>query len=282
MALNGATKILLFGGSGQIGHAIRQVMSDKAVLIVPDRTACDFTNLTSLEQTLNNINPDIIINAAAYTQVDAAETHAVLARQVNTTAPALLARYAAEKNIRLIHYSTDYVFNGEGNEPWQESDTPAPFNTYGQTKYEADIAIMNSGCHYLILRSSWIYGHGENFISKIQAKARANEKLRVISNQIGAPTSAEFLAQATLTALQSEIEGLYHVAARGETSWYDYARFILPEYTNIEPILDTDLNLPARRPRNSRLNTEKFERVFGITPPLWQDDVRRYLKGSKA
>ena len=278
--------ILLFGKGGQVGWEQQRSLAVLGTVTALDHDSADhcgdFANPAGVAETVRALRPDVIVNAAAHTAVDKAESEADLARTLNATTPGAIAQEAAKLGAWLVHYSTDYVFDGSGQRPWKESDATGPLSVYGRTKLEGEQAVARCAQH-LVLRTSWVYAaRGGNFAKTMLRLAAERTQLSVIDDQFGAPTSAEFLAQATLTALQSKIEGLYHVAARGETSWYDYARFIIPEYTNIEPILDTDLNLPARRPRNSRLNTEKFEWVFGITPPLWPDDVRRYLKGSKA
>ncbi|MEK6685937.1 MAG: dTDP-4-dehydrorhamnose reductase, partial [Pseudomonadota bacterium] len=254
----------------------------------------DLTNLIGLKRTIRKIAPDVIVNAAAYTAVDKAESEPELAHILNAQAPDILAQEARQLNAWLVHYSTDYVFNGAGNQPYLETDVTDPLNIYGKTKLEGEKNIITSGCSYLIFRTSWIYAtNGNNFIKTILRLAQQRDKLEVVNDQVGSPTGAELLADITAYTLFSlkhkpEVSGLYHLVAGGCTSWYDFARFILEyaRYVNFPlkiqsdtllPITSKDFPLPAKRPLNSRLNTSKLENTFNLILPAWQTGVSRTL-----
>lgn len=281
--------ILLYGSTGQIGQCLKERLPALGHVIIPERkTDGDLENIPALLSYLEVVKPDIIVNAAAYTNVDAAEADAQRATLINTDAPAAMAQYAAAQDALLVHYSTDYVYDGSGQEPWTEEDTPCPINTYGRTKYNGDVAIQNSECRHFIFRTSWIYSsHGENFVRKILQKIHSKTPLRIVSDQIGAPTSAAFIADVTLKVL-SEIEknpallGLYHVAASGDTSWYSFARALLQELKimsyDIEPVLTKYFLSAAKRPLNSRLSTDKLHKNFSITSPHWTQTLQHVLK----
>ena len=291
-------KILLFGKNGQVGWELQRSLSSVGELVAldtDDQMPCgDFTRLEDIIQTIHSVSPDIIVNAAAYTAVDKAESESALAHTINTQAPKILAQESLKIGAWLVHYSTDYVFDGNGTKPWKETDPTAPINIYGSTKLEGEKAVINSGCKHLIFRTSWIYSaRGENFIKTMIRLAQSRDHLSVIDDQIGAPTGAELLADVTAhsicTALrQPQVSGLYHLAAKGEISWYGYANFVLDkarqsgiklqvQAENIRPITTGVFPQTARRPRNSRLNTKKIEHTFDLTLPLWQTGVTRML-----
>ena len=291
-------KILLFGKNGQVGWELQRSLSSVGELVAldtDDQMPCgDFTRLEDIIQTIHSVSPDIIVNAAAYTAVDKAESESALAHTINTQAPKILAQESLKIGAWLVHYSTDYVFDGNGTKPWKETDPTAPINIYGSTKLEGEKAVINSGCKHLIFRTSWVYSaHGKNFIKTIIHLAQSRDYLSVIDDQIGAPTGAELLADVTThsiyTALkQPHVSGLYHLAAKGETSWYGYANFVLDkarqsgiklqvQAENIQPVTTDAFPQTARRPRNSRLNTRKIEHTFDLTLPLWQTGVTRML-----
>ena len=291
-------KILLFGKNGQVGWELQRSLSSVGELVAldtEDQMPCgDFTRLEDIIQTIHSVSPDIIVNAAAYTAVDKAESESALAHTINTQAPKILAQESLKIGAWLVHYSTDYVFDGNGTKPWKETDPTAPINIYGSTKLEGEKAVINSGCKHLIFRTSWIYSaRGENFIKTMIRLAQSRDHLSVIDDQIGAPTGAELLADVTAhsicTALrQPQVSGLYHLAAKGEISWYGYANFVLDkarqsgiklqvQAENIRPITTGVFPQTARRPRNSRLNTKKIEHTFDLTLPLWQTGVTRML-----
>ena len=291
-------KILLFGKNGQVGWELQRSLSSVGELVAldtDDQTPCgDFTRLEDIIQTIHSVSPDIIVNAAAYTAVDKAESESALAHTINTQAPKILAQESLKIGAWLVHYSTDYVFDGNGTKPWKETDPTAPINIYGSTKLEGEKAVINSGCKHLIFRTSWIYSvRGENFIKTMIRLAQSRDHLSVIDDQIGAPTGAELLADVTAhsicTALrQPQVSGLYHLAAKGEISWYGYANFVLDkarqsgiklqvQAENIRPVTTDVFPQTARRPGNSRLNTKKIEHTFDLTLPLWQTGVTRML-----
>ena len=291
-------KILLFGKNGQVGWELQRSLSSVGELVAldtDDQMPCgDFTRLEDIIQTIHSVSPDIIVNAAAYTAVDKAESESALAHTINTQAPKILAQESLKIGAWLVHYSTDYVFDGNGTKPWKETDPTAPINIYGSTKLEGEKAVINSGCKHLIFRTSWIYSaRGENFIKTMIRLAQSRDHLSVIDDQIGAPTGAELLADVTAhsicTALrQPQVSGLYHLAAKGEISWYGYANFVLDkarqsgiklqvQAENIQPVTTDAFPQTARRPRNSRLNTRKIEHTFDLTLPLWQTGVTRML-----
>ncbi|HAJ89662.1 MAG TPA: dTDP-4-dehydrorhamnose reductase [Rhodospirillaceae bacterium] len=267
-------RILLFGHRGQLGSALMNALPASHSLISPD---IDITDDVQLRNIIISTLPDIIINAAAYTNVDGAETESERAFAVNTYAPRLMAKLAKENNIRLVHYSTDYVFDGTGNRPWNERDLPHPMNIYGQSKWEGEQYIIESGCQHLIFRTSWVYGAGhKNFITQIIQMAKVKDEIKVISNQIGAPTSARFLAESTYHAIQQESgHGLYHLCCAGETSWYHYAQKIISCFVpqsgcRIIPVTSDLYAQKAQRPLNSRLNCNRFINDFGLSPPDWE------------
>ncbi len=291
-------KILLFGKDGQIGWELQRslaFMGELTALDTDDRKLCgDFTQPDDIIQTIHSVSPDVIVNAAAYTAVDKAESESELAYTINTQAPEILAQESRKLGAWLIHYSTDYVFDGNGVKPWKETDPTTPMNVYGLTKLEGERAVTNSGCKHLIFRTSWVYSaRGENFIKTMIRLAQNQDHLSVIDDQIGAPTGAELLADVTThsicTALrQPQVSGLYHLTTKGETSWYGYASFVLDrirktgiklkvQSERIQPVSTDTFPQTARRPGNSRLNTKKIERTFNLTLPLWQTGVARML-----
>ena len=291
-------KILLFGKNGQVGWELQRSLAPLGALIAlgtNSQDLCgDFTNPEEIAQTVRAVEPDVIVNAAAYTAVDKAESERDLAHLINAQTPGVLAREAEKRGAWLVHYSTDYVFDGSGDKPWLETDEPNPLNVYGQTKLEGEKAIQASGCRHLIFRSSWIYAaRGNNFAKTIIRLAQERDSLSVVNDQIGAPTGADLLADITAHTLrtaqkQPEIGGLYHLAADGKTSWYDYARFVLDfaHQMGVEmkvgsdkvfPIASHDFPAPAKRPHNSRLDQSKFQQTFDLHPPDWRGGVERIL-----
>jgi dTDP-4-dehydrorhamnose reductase len=291
-------KILLFGKNGQVGWELQRSLAPLGELVALDANSkemCgDFTDSDGLIQTIRSVAPDVIVNAAAHTAVDKAESEPELARVINALAPGVLAQEAKRGNAWLIHYSTDYVFDGSGDKPWLETDATAPLSVYGATKLEGEQLIRQSGCNHLIFRTSWVYGaRGGNFARTMLRLAQERDSLTVVNDQIGAPTGADLLADVTAhairTALQRpELSGLYHMVASGETSWHGYAGFVLdfakragvqlkvvPD--SIKAVSTKDFPLPALRPLNSCLNTAKLQSAFGLTLPVWQNGVARML-----
>lgn len=279
--------ILLFGKTGQIGRAIEQQIGATHEVIAPDRTRVDFTNLGQVREIIAATKPYAIINAAAYTNVDRAEQEdADLCDLINHQAVRVMAREARTQGSLLISYSTDYVFNGVKAGPYTETDLPAPLNVYGHTKLLGDLAIQESGCRHLILRTSWVYSDGaENFVSKLLKQASLKTKIDMVDDQIGSPTFAEDLARATLAMLArktppfSEPGALYNCAAQGTVSRFDFAKKILDlsglrAHTRLVPIQTAGIFSPVDRPLNSSLDCSKLKKDYGIVMPTWEESLR--------
>jgi dTDP-4-dehydrorhamnose reductase len=291
-------KILLLGKNGQVGWELQRALAPLGELVALDRHAIDglsgdLADLDALRTTIRQVKPDVIVNAAAYTAVDKAESEAELALRVNGDASRLMAEESALLGAWLIHYSTDYVFSGEGSTPWQETDAVAPVNQYGASKLAGEQAIIASGCKHLIFRTSWVYGaRGNNFAKTMLRLAKDRDTLSVIADQVGAPTGADLIADVTALAIrqvlqQPQLSGLYHLAASGEVSWHGYASHVIAfaqangeqlAVTAINPIDTTAYPTPARRPLNSRLNTQKLRDNFSLHLPDWQSGVTRMLR----
>jgi len=295
-------KILLFGCGGQVGWELQRSLSVLGELVAldfdtaqnPGRLCGDFSNLAGLAETVHRVKPDVIVNAAAHTAVDKAETEPALARTVNALAPGVLAAQAQKLDAWLVHYSTDYVFDGSGQSPWREPDATDPLNVYGQTKLEGE-QLVGACPKHLIFRTSWVYAaRGGNFAKTMLRLAAERDTLSVIDDQIGAPTSAEMLADVTAHALKAALRepalaGLYHCVASGQTSWYGYARYVLGQAQalgwvlkvgpdQIKPTATASYPTPARRPLNSRLDTARLQDAFGLVMPPWQQGVARMLR----
>lgn len=291
-------KLLLLGKDGQVGWELQRSLAPLGeVLALNSRSEVhcgDLTNLAGLARTVQAWAPDVIVNAAAYTAVDKAESERELAFRVNAEAVDVLARAAAACGALLVHYSTDYVFPGLGTRPWQETDEAAPLNVYGQSKLAGEQAIQASGCKHLIFRTSWVYAaRGNNFARTMLRLATERDTLGVIDDQFGAPTGAELIADVTAHALvaalhDSALLGLYHLAAAGETTWYGYARFVLEQAAEagvslkvpadaVDTLASEAYPTAAKRPSNSRLSTNRLENAFGLRLPHWQEGVARML-----
>ena len=291
-------KILLFGKGGQVGWELQRSLAPLGEVVALDHDSTDycgnFGNPVGLLDTVRDVKPDIIVNAAAHTAVDKAESEPDLVRTLNATAPGLLAQEAQRLGAWLVHYSTDYVFDGSGERAWCETDTPAPLSVYGQTKFEGEQLIQASCQRHLVFRTSWVYAaRGGNFARTMLRLAQERDRLTVIDDQIGAPTGAELLADVTAHALRQvmrrpEDAGLYHLVASGETSWWGYATHVLAQAQRLQPGLQIKasevLAVPssafataARRPHNSRLDTRKLQTTFGLRLPSWQEGVDRML-----
>lgn len=288
--------ILLFGKSGQVGWELQRSLAPLGNLIALDvhsNDCCgDFSNPRGVAETVRKIKPDIIVNAAAYTAVDKAESEPELAQLVNASSVEAIAKAAGEINAWVIHYSTDYVFPGTGNTPWLETDATAPLNVYGMTKLAGEKALQKYCKKHLIFRTSWVYaGKGNNFAKTMLRLAKERTELSVINDQFGAPTGAELLADCTAQAIRvavnnPDVAGLYHLVAEGVTTWYDYAALVFDEarkagiYLAIEKlnaIPATAYSTPVQRPHNSCLNTEKFKQNFNLVLPPWDIGVKRML-----
>lgn len=293
-------KILLLGCNGQVGWELQRSLSPLGELTALSRKGCDgfVGNLAepdSLAATVKSLAPDVIVNAAAYTAVDQAESEPEKARLINAQAPARLAREAQKTGAWLIHYSTDYVFEGSGTAPWREDDPAAPINVYGQTKLEGEEAIRESGCLQLIFRTSWVYAaRGKNFIHTMLRLASERDSLKVIDDQFGAPTGADLIADTTAHAILSAqsdetLSGTYHLAAAGETSWWNYARLVIDialkaglglriADKDIVPVSSEEFHTEAKRPNNSSLDTTLLQKSFGLYLPSWEQGVLRTVK----
>ena len=290
-------RILLFGKNGQIGWELQRSLGLLGQLIALDRKSegfADFERPQLLKKLIRELCPDVIVNAAAFTAVDKAEAEAHLASIVNAVALESLSEAAAESGALLVHYSTDYVFDGAGRRSWCENDVTCPLNVYGQTKLEGELAVTSSGCKHLIFRTSWVYAaRGENFAKKMLRLARERERLMVIADQYGAPTGADLIADVTAHAIRGvllnpKLSGLYHLVAGGETTWHGYANHVIARARELHPGLPWKVReivpvptiafpTPAKRPLNSRLNTQKLQQAFDLNLPHWQDGVDRLL-----
>ena len=290
-------KILLLGKGGQVGWELQRSLAPLGEVIALEFDSTDycgnFTDLSGLADTVRRVKPNVIVNAAAHTAVDKAESEPELARTINAIAPGVLADEAEKLGAWLVHYSTDYVFNGGGTQPWKETDVTGPLSVFGQTKLEGEQAVARCS-HHLIFRTSWVFAaRGANFARTMLRLAKERDELKVIGDQIGAPTGAELLADVTAHAIRAvqarpELGGLYHLAASGETSWYGYARHVLERAQSlgetlkvgpagIVPISTAEYPTPAQRPANSRLDTSKLQAAFGLNLPSWQSAVDRML-----
>ena len=296
-------RILLLGGSGQVGTQWQRLLAQSGASTqwqAPTRLELDVADAQAVRDWVLDQRPHLIVNAAAYTAVDKAESEPELARALNATLPTVLAQTAHETGTALIHYSTDYVFAGTGHQPHREDDPVQPLSVYGTTKAQGEAGIRQHLPRHLILRTSWVMGsHGGNVLKTMLRLASERDALRVVADQVGVPTTASLLAQMAWLAwqrcVQTEMDardtpswGLYHLAPRGETNWCDYARYVLSEAqargwtlkagpAQVAPITTADYPTPAQRPLNSRLDVSHFEHTFGVTLPAWQDGVRATL-----
>jgi dTDP-4-dehydrorhamnose reductase len=295
-------KILLLGRGGQVGWELQRSLAVLGELVAldfdaagnPDGLCGDFSDLDGLAETVRRVAPDVIVNSAAHTAVDKAESEPEFARLLNAQAPAVLADEARKLGAWLVHYSTDYVFDGSGHQPWSEDDATGPLSVYGRTKLEGEQNVARCERH-LTLRTSWVYAaRGGNFAKTMLRLAKERDALTVINDQFGAPTSAELLADVTALALKAavanpKLAGLYHCVAGGETNWHQYARFVLEQARSlgwqlkagpdqVAEVATAQYPTPARRPLNSRLNTTKLQSAFGLHLPHWQVHARRMLQ----
>jgi dTDP-4-dehydrorhamnose reductase len=292
-------RILLLGSQGQVGWELQRSLVPLGEVIAPSRNTpgqlpTDLAHPSTLAALVRTVKPDVIVNAAAHTAVDKAQSETELARAINATSPGVLAQEALASGAWLVHYSTDYVFDGSGQTPWQENAPTAPLNVYGHTKLEGEALIRASGCQHLILRTSWVYSaRGHNFARTMLRLAAERDQLSVINDQIGAPTGAELLADVTAHLLRAvhqapALSGTYHCTASGETSWHGYAQFVIEwarahghalrvPPTGIQAVPSSAFATAAPRPLNSRLSCHKLAQTFGLALPAWQHGVERML-----
>jgi len=290
--------ILLFGKGGQVGWELQRSLAVLGHVTALDHDSTDhcgdFANPEGIAATVRALKPDVIVNAAAHTAVDKAESESELARLLNATTPGAIAQEAAKLGAWLVHYSTDYVFDGSGSRPWVETDAPAPLSVYGRTKLEGEQLVAEAGARHLILRTSWVYAaRGGNFAKTMLRLAQERERLTVIDDQWGAPTGADLLADVTAHALRHlqqhpQDAGLYHCVAGGETNWNEYAKYVIAQAQKMQPAIEIKAKevapvptsafpTPAVRPHNSRLSTRKLQSTFGLQMPHWQQGVARML-----
>ncbi|MBC8409631.1 MAG: dTDP-4-dehydrorhamnose reductase [Rhodobacteraceae bacterium] len=288
-------KILLLGTNGQVGTELQRTLLILGDLKSCTRAQANLEDIQGIRSLIQDYQPDVIVNAAAYTAVDQAESDKDKAELVNATAVGVLAQEAKDLDAWLVHYSTDYVFDGEKLDAYVESDTTNPINVYGSTKCKGEELITSSGCKHLIFRTSWVYGaHGNNFAKTMIKLFQEKDKLSIVNDQIGVPTSAELIADVTSTCLiqalqkNTDLSGIYHLAPNGNTSWYGFSQYLLEEGQSIvdglsrhsidlNPIATSQYPTPAKRPQNSLLNTNKIRQEFGVVMPKWQVHVDRFL-----
>jgi dTDP-4-dehydrorhamnose reductase len=286
--MNPLPKLLLIGKHGQLGHDLLPLLARISEITALDRSSLNLAVPDEIQRCVRSLRPDVIVNAAAYTAVDKAEAEPDLARGINAFAPEVLAQEARVAGSILIHYSTDYVFDGTKSGRYVETDPLCPVSVYGKAKAEGEEAIRNSGCRHLIFRTSWVFSNrGSNFLLTMLSLARERDQLRIVNDQIGAPTSSESLAQATVEVLKNirraqfaeSLFGTYHMTASGETSWFGFASEIFRQASaqlafkipKLHPITTAEYPTPAKRPLNSRLSCEKLKETFGVALPSWQN-----------
>ena len=289
-------KILLTGSNGQVGFELNKKLSALGEVIATDREELDLTNLNAIRTFIDQTRPDIIINPAAYTAVDKAESEPEIAYQINTLAPEVLADKARELDIPLVHFSTDYVFDGLKKEAYIETDKTNPQSVYGKTKNDGEEKIRKHPKH-IILRTSWVFGvHGNNFLKTVLRLIQEKDSLNIVGDQWGSPASSSMLSDVTFKIVDAILKnknfndyGTYHVTNDGETNWFDYASLIASEAMKlnikvtcapdkIHPILSSEYPTAAKRPFNSRLNTDKLKKTFMLELPHWESEVKRVLK----
>lgn len=296
MRLSNDPTILLLGATGQVGHALREPLADLGTVTAPDRSAIDLTSTDSIRTAVREAAPDVVVNAAAYTDVDQAEDDFERAHVVNARAPGVLAEATAEVGGWLVHYSTDYVFDGTKTVPYEEDDAPRPLNSYGRTKRAGEEAVRAGTDRYLLLRTSWVYSdRRSNFLRSMLQLADEHDTLTVVDDQIGTPTSADWIAEATGTLLRrlqagpeaDALSGLYHLAGAGQTSWYGFAQAIFEQFgqddVTVEPVPSTEYPTPVPRPAYTVLDPSRVRETFDLSVPTWGEQLaalRQKMAGS--
>lgn len=286
-------RILVTGRNGQVGWELARVLAPFGDVTALDRAGLDLARPDSIRAVVRSLRPDIIINAAAYTSVDRAESETEMAQAINARGPAILAEEAKQGGALLVHYSTDYVFDGDKANPYVEEDEPGPLSVYGRTKLEGELAIQSVACRHLILRTAWVYAaRGKNFLLTILRLASEHPELRVVDDQFGAPTSAPTIAAATATIISAISQradlpsGIFHLTASGRTTWCGFANLIVersgPPFPAVHPIPACEYPTPARRPRNSCLDNTKLANAFGVRMGDWAQEAKRILSGVRA
>ena len=274
-------RILLTGSNGQVGWELQKTLAPLGALTALGRAELDLRDGARIGEAVRAVNPDVIVNAAAYTAVDRAESERDLAFAVNAVAPGVLAEEAKRSGALLVHYSTDYVFDGSKPTPYVEDDAPNPLNVYGASKLAGELAIAASGCRHLILRTGWVYGpHGSNFFLTMLRVARERPALKVVDDQVGAPTSSRAIARGTTQVLRPGAHGTYHLSAAGQVSWCGFARAILARAsiaTPVVPVRSEDYAAAARRPRNSRLDCSRLRADFGVALAPWEEGLAEVM-----
>lgn len=290
MSTDGRT-ILLLGGTGQVGHELRRTLGPLGPLEAPGREALDLSDPEALRSAVQRVAPDVVVNAAAYTNVDGAEENPEQARRLNAEAPGVLAAAARDVGAWLVHYSTDYVFDGTKQRPYVEPDDCHPINVYGQTKWAGEEAIRAVGERHVILRTSWVYSdRRSNFLLTMLGLADEHEQLTVVDDQIGSPTWAGWIAEATHAVVErlgddEELGGTYHMAAAGQTSWYGFARAIFAQYdrtdVRVEPVSSDEYPTAAARPAYTVLNSSTLRRTFGVEIPSWSEQLAHHVRRTR-
>ncbi|MFQ3191440.1 MAG: dTDP-4-dehydrorhamnose reductase [Paraglaciecola sp.] len=285
--------ILITGATGQVGYELCRSLSAFGAILSPNRAELNLSDANAVDAYLTKHQPDLIVNPAAWTAVDSAETHQDEASRLNTVLPTQLAKYADKHNAYFVHYSTDYVYAGTGDKPWLETDTPAPLSVYGHTKLAGDQAVISNCSNHLIFRTSWVYSdRGNNFMKTMLKLGEQRDRLNIVNDQYGAPTNARMIAEVTALAIYRKLlnqpieSGIYHLVNKGVTTWYGFADAIFKQarlnnlpmlLTNLGGISTAEFPTPAARPSNSRLNVNKLENALGITLPSWQQQLEHTL-----